>query len=76
MILEFISENSGIPVSAINTDDWLDTDLGMDSLDIVVLSEEIEDHYDISIGFDEIIGKSLRVSDVVELVERLKNEKR
>jgi len=76
MILQFIAECSGIPISAINQDDWLDADLGMDSLDIVELSSMIEDYFDIELPDDKMMGESMRVSDVVELVEKLKNEAR
>ena len=47
-------------------------DLGFDSLDIVVLLSDLEDHFKIQISTDE--ARSIRtVRDVVEGVKRLKD---
>jgi len=69
-VTQIVAEQMGMEVDQIKENNALVDDLGCDSLDIVEISMEIEDHFDISIpdGFDE---KARTIGNVTDGVLQL-----
>lgn len=68
-IFQIIASQIGSDASQIKRDNFISQDLGMDSLDAVEVTMEIEDTFDISIPDDEA-DACKTVGDVVKLVEK------
>ncbi len=69
-VKQVVGEQMGIPVERIRDGDALENDLGCDSLDVVEITMEVEEHFDISVSDD--VGDEVRtISDMVEGVLRL-----
>jgi acyl carrier protein len=69
-VTQIVAEQMGMEVDQIEERNALVDDLGCDSLDIVEISMELEDHFDLSIpdGFDE---KARTIGDVTDGVLQL-----
>jgi acyl carrier protein len=74
-VKEVLSENSGSPVDEIDLNDRLVDDLGMDSLDCVEATMQLEEKFDLEIP-DEDAQKLETVQQIVEYLEKkgVKNE--
>jgi acyl carrier protein len=68
-VIRCIADQVGIDESKITPDMRLDDDLGLDSLDIVELSMELEDFFDIQIP-DPLPVECRTVADLVALIKR------
>jgi acyl carrier protein len=69
-VTQIVAEQMGMEVDQIKERSGLVDDLGCDSLDIVEISMELEEHFDLSIpdGFDE---KARTIGDVTDGVLQL-----
>ncbi|MCC6124028.1 MAG: acyl carrier protein [Pirellulales bacterium] len=65
-----VAEHATFSAAEIRPEHHLENDLGCDSLDIVEISMEIEEHFDISIP-DEISEQTKTVGSIVEGVMQL-----
>ena len=66
-----ISDRLGIPAEGITEKTDLLYELGADSLTLVSLVGDVEDHFDISID-DADLAQLATVGDLADLIERLK----
>ncbi len=71
--IEIIAKSKSIPVESLSRSSSFD-DLGIDSLDKINISFEVEDAFSIEIP-DNALGSLRTVGDVVDGVERLLAEK-
>jgi len=71
-ILSIIEDKTGIDQNEISDSTRFIKDLGMDSLDLVELTMELESQFNITIDDNHIDGFK-RFSDVVDYVENLTN---
>lgn len=70
MVIDEISNISGIPSEDIGENSRMDEDLAIDSLDAVEIICDFERDFSISISDDELNNiKALTVGDVVSLIE-------
>lgn len=69
-VLEIVAEQMGMDPMKISPRDALQEDLGCDSLDIVEITMEIEDHFDISVP-DEVSNDMKTIGDVTNGVLQL-----
>lgn len=69
-VIQILAEEAGMSADSIQESDMLIEDLGLDSLGIVEVSMEIEEHFDITIpdGFEE---RARTVGDVTDGVMQL-----
>jgi acyl carrier protein len=65
--------NLHVDESLVTLDTILVKDLGADSLDLVELLMEIEDHFGIKIS-DETAEKIITIKDIVDYIDEQKNE--
>ncbi len=70
-LLEILNEiNSDIDY--VNEKSLIDDGI-MDSLDVVALVSELNDHYDIEIGLDDLVPENFNSAEaILALIERLK----
>ena len=73
-ILETLSDEIGYEKTSITDKANLRTDLGLDSLDEVELLTKIEDYFEIHIPDDILTGGLGTVSNLCDIIEKLKNE--
>jgi acyl carrier protein len=66
-----VAEHATFSATEIRPEHHLENDLGCDSLDIVEISMEIEEHFDISIPDDELSERGMTVGAIVEGVMQL-----
>lgn len=69
-VARIVAEQIGMQVDGIKESNALVEDLGCDSLDIVEISMELEEHFDISIP-DEFDKKARTIGDVTDGVLQL-----
>ncbi len=69
-VIQIVGEHMAMPVDRIDESSALFEDIGCDSLDIVEISMELEDHFDISIP-DEFDEKTRTIGDVTDGVQQL-----
>ncbi len=69
-VKQIMADNMGIPVAQIEADHTLDSDLGCDSLDLVEITMEVEEHFDISIP-DSQSESARTVADITAGVMQL-----
>ena len=69
-IKEILAEQLDVDPESITMETNIVDDLGADSLDLMELSSELEDEYDVVFA-DESIGELRTVKEVVEFVESL-----
>jgi acyl carrier protein len=65
VVKTIVAEYSTVSATEIREEHHLENDLGLDSLDIVEISMEIEEHFDISVP-DEISGQAATVGAIVD----------
>ncbi len=69
-VKRIVAEFASMPVDRIEESHLLDTDLGCDSLDLVEITMEVEEHFDISVPDDQ--QEEIRtVGDMADGVLRL-----
>lgn len=73
-ILETLSDEIGYEKTSITDKANLRTDLGLDSLDEVELLTKIEDYFEIHIPDDILTSGLGTVSNLCDIIEKLKNE--
>ena len=69
-VIQIVAEHMGMQVGTISEDSHLIEDIGCDSLDIVEISMELEEHFDISIP-DEFGEATHTIGDVTDGVLKL-----
>lgn len=69
-----VAEYATLSDSEIREEHHLENDLGLDSLDIVEISMEVEEHFDISVP-DEVSEQAATVGAIVEGVSKLLADK-
>ena len=69
-VKQIIAENTGIPADQIEAHHSLDNDLGCDSLDLVEITMEVEEYFDISVP-DSQADAARTVTDIVSGVIKL-----
>lgn len=72
-VKRIVAELTGIASSAIHETDGLETELGCDSLDLVEIVMEVEDHFDVSVP-DEVSEQIRTVEQIANGVARLLDE--
>lgn len=72
-VSQVVAEQLGMDVDKIRASDAFVEDLGCDSLDVVEISMELEEHFDISIP-DEFGDTAKTVGDAVDGIMRLLGE--
>ena len=70
-VLEIISLASGINAGDIQLSDILCSDLSLDSMDLLNLAQELEQHFQIELP-DSSVRASMTVGELITEVERLK----
>jgi acyl carrier protein len=73
-VKQIVAENATVSAENIREEHHLENDLGCDSLDIVEISMEIEEHFDISIP-DEVSEHAQNVGAIVDGVMLLLKKK-
>lgn len=69
-VKRIVGEQMGIPPEQIREQDRLDTDLSCDSLDVVDIHMEVEEHFDITVP-DEADVQTITVAQIVDGVLQL-----
>jgi acyl carrier protein len=72
VVKQMLSDQTELPPNSINLTDRLIDNLGMDSLDIVEVSMNLEQALDIDIP-DSSVGEIQTVQDLIDAIARLKN---
>jgi len=71
-VVTLVSELSALEISEITIEDKL-SDIGIDSLKMVQLIVDVEDHFDIQIKDSDLdLTKLVTVKSIIELVEKYK----
>lgn len=65
-----VSESAAVGIEKVKEDTVLDSELGLDSLDLVELVMDLEEAFDVEIP-DEKAEECHTVKDIVELIEDL-----
>jgi acyl carrier protein len=71
-LLELFEAETGEPLSALADEQQL-AELGLDSVDMVSLIMQLERHFKIRLGHEELAGATL-VGQLLDLVEKKANE--
>ena len=65
--------NFGIDIASVTDDNELVNDLGLDSIELIELAQDLEEEFDIEIP-DSAITAAMTVGQVVDAVKKIKRE--
>jgi acyl carrier protein len=70
-VLEIVALASGINAGDLKLSDILATDLALDSMDLLNLAQELEQHFQIELP-DSSVRASMTIGELITEIERLK----